>query len=70
MVKARQNLPERVVVADSPAVFVRNQEERDIEFWTWGKQLYVDLAGQYKREGLDMNCCLGYLYAVKNKVCK
>jgi len=53
VVKARQSIPERVVVAGSPAVFVRNLEERDIEFWTWGKQLYVDLAGQYLREGLE-----------------
>jgi hypothetical protein len=24
-----------------------------MEFWTWGKQLYVDLAGRYLREGME-----------------
>ena len=53
VVKARQSIPEKVVVAGSPAAYVRALEDRDIEFWTWGKQIYIDLAGQYLQEGME-----------------
>lgn len=53
VVKNKQVIPEKVVVAGNPARFVRNIESRDIEFWSWAKQLYVDLAQRYLREGME-----------------
>jgi len=53
VVKSRQCIPEKAVVAGNPARVVRSVESRDEEFWTWGKQLYVDLAHQYLRDGMD-----------------
>ena len=53
VVKARQSIPAKVVVTGAPATFVRDMEDRDIEFWTWGKQLYIDLARQYLTEGMQ-----------------
>ncbi|MDD3653853.1 MAG: gamma carbonic anhydrase family protein [Desulfotomaculaceae bacterium] len=47
VVKNRQALPGGVVVAGIPAKIVRVLEDRDKEFWLWGKQLYVDLAQEY-----------------------
>lgn len=53
VVKNKQVIPEKVVVAGNPARIVRNTEPRDVDFWTWVKQLYVDLAHQYLREGME-----------------
>jgi len=53
VVRNRQSVPEKVVVAGNPARIIREVESRDVEFWTWGKQLYVDLAQQYLREGME-----------------
>nr|HID58074.1 gamma carbonic anhydrase family protein [Desulfobacterales bacterium] len=47
VVKMRQIIPERVVVAGNPARVVRKISDRDEEFWDWGKQLYIDLAKKY-----------------------
>ena len=52
VVKARQVVPARIVAAGSPAEFVRDVEDRDMEFWTWGKQIYVDLAAKCLKEGM------------------
>ncbi|MDD3654534.1 MAG: gamma carbonic anhydrase family protein [Desulfotomaculaceae bacterium] len=53
VVKNKQVIPEKVVVAGSPARIVRNVEPRDVEFWKWVKQLYVDLAHRYLQEGME-----------------
>jgi len=53
VVKNKGEIPEKVVVAGNPARIVRNIEHRDVEYWTWVKQLYVDLAHQYLREGME-----------------
>lgn len=53
VVKNRQTVPEKVVVAGSPAAVVRDLSPKDREFWTWGKQLYVDLAQKYLKEKME-----------------
>jgi len=53
VVRNHQTVPGGVVVAGNPAKIVRNVETRDREFWLWGKQLYVDLAQQYLRDGME-----------------
>jgi carbonic anhydrase/acetyltransferase-like protein (isoleucine patch superfamily) len=51
-VKMGQKVPPRVVARGNPARIVRDVAEKDKEFWNWGKQLYVDLAKEYLRDGL------------------
>jgi len=53
VVKSHQCIPEKVVAAGNPARVIRSVESRDEEFWAWGKQLYVDLAHQYLRDGME-----------------
>lgn len=53
VVKNRQVVPEKVVAAGSPAAVVRELSPKDREFWTWGKQLYVDLAQKYLKEKME-----------------
>ena len=52
IVKMEQTIPDGVVVAGNPAKIARKVAEKDIEHWTWGKQLYVDLAKKYLAEGM------------------
>jgi len=54
VVRNRQCIPEKVVAAGNPASVVRTVQQRDIDFWTWGKQLYVNLAGQYLKDDLEL----------------
>ncbi len=49
--KMRQKIPPRVVARGNPARVVRDVAEKDKEFWGWGKQLYIDLAKEYLRDG-------------------
>ena len=53
VVKLKQVIPSEVVAAGNPAQIVRTLTEKDKEFWTWGKQLYVDLAQKYLDIGLE-----------------
>ena len=53
VVKLKQVLPGGIVAAGNPAKIVRELSDKDREFWTWGKQLYVDLAKKYLVEGLE-----------------
>jgi len=53
VVKMNQVVPENVVVAGNPAKVVRELKEKDLEMWTWGKQLYVDLAAKYLKIGMQ-----------------
>jgi carbonic anhydrase/acetyltransferase-like protein (isoleucine patch superfamily) len=53
VVKQQQKVPERSVMAGSPAKKIRevSQEERD--FWDWARKLYVDLARKYCECGME-----------------
>ena len=53
VVKQKQSLPPRVVAAGNPAQVVRELREKDLAFWTWGKQVYVDLAKKYLDVGMQ-----------------
>jgi len=52
VVKMQQKIPAKVVVAGNPAKIVREINSKDEEFWNYGKQLYVDLAKKYLKEGM------------------
>ncbi len=52
VVKMNQEIPDKVVAVGNPAKVVREVEQRDIDFWTYGKQLYVDLAAKYLEVGM------------------
>ncbi len=54
IVKLRQVIPDRVVVAGNPAAFVRDISPKDQEFWSWGKKIYVDLAAKYLDVGMEV----------------
>jgi carbonic anhydrase/acetyltransferase-like protein (isoleucine patch superfamily) len=53
VVKLKQTIPSSVVAAGNPAQIVREVSAKDAEFWSWGKQLYVDLAKKYLNEGME-----------------
>ena len=53
VVKLKQRISPKVVVAGNPAQVVRNVTAKDEEFWNLGKQLYVDLAKKYLDEGME-----------------
>jgi carbonic anhydrase/acetyltransferase-like protein (isoleucine patch superfamily) len=53
VVKLKQAIPPDVVAAGNPARVVRALTEQDKEFWSWGKQLYVDLARKYLEVGME-----------------
>lgn len=53
VVKMKQIIPAQVVAAGNPAQIVRKISEKDREFWVWGKNLYVDLAGKYLDVGME-----------------
>ncbi|HWJ03093.1 MAG TPA: gamma carbonic anhydrase family protein, partial [Verrucomicrobiae bacterium] len=47
VVKMNQEIPDMVVAAGNPAQVIRGVEERDMELWMKGKQVYIDLAAKY-----------------------
>ena len=53
VVKLKQIIPARVVAAGNPARIVRKTNAKDERFWSWGKQLYIDLAAKYLDEGME-----------------
>jgi len=53
VVKNQQVVEDKVVVAGNPARVVRSIENKDIEFWTWVKQVYVNLAHQYLQDKME-----------------
>lgn len=53
VVKMRQYIPPRVVAAGNPARIIRDLEEKDRGFWSYGKQLYIDLAAKYLKLGME-----------------
>jgi len=52
VVKMRQKIPAGVVAAGNPASIIRDVRAEDREFWDWGKQLYIDLAAEYLKNGM------------------
>jgi carbonic anhydrase/acetyltransferase-like protein (isoleucine patch superfamily) len=52
VVRMRQKIPSGVVAAGNPARVLREVREADREFWDWGKQLYIDLAAEYLKNGM------------------
>lgn len=52
VVKQGQSIPEGVVAGGTPAKVIRTLEKKDFELWTWGKQLYVDLAEKCLKPGM------------------
>ncbi len=53
IVKMKQKIPDKVVVAGNPAKIIRQVEPQDIEYWTLGKQIYIDLAKKYLTLGMQ-----------------
>ena len=47
VVKAKQVVAADKVVAGNPAREVRDVNEKDLELWAFGKQVYIDLAAKY-----------------------
>jgi carbonic anhydrase/acetyltransferase-like protein (isoleucine patch superfamily) len=43
-------IPDGKIVAGTPFKIIGETLERHKEFWTWGKQLYMDLAEEYPRK--------------------
>lgn len=54
VVKMQQKIPPHVVVAGNPAQIVRDVNPKDEEFWSYGKQLYIDLAKKYLDNGMQI----------------
>lgn len=52
IVKSKQIVPPRVVVAGNPSRIVRELKKQDEEFWNGGKQAYIDLAKKYLEIGM------------------
>ncbi len=42
-----------IVAAGNPAKMIRNIRDKDRELWEFGKQIYIDLAGQYLDQGME-----------------
>ncbi|MBN2568827.1 MAG: gamma carbonic anhydrase family protein [Deltaproteobacteria bacterium] len=53
IVKMKQTIPPRVVVAGNPSVVVRELQDKDMKLWNWGKQVYIDLAKKYLDIGME-----------------
>lgn len=53
IVKLNQKIPPNVVAAGNPAKVVREIQPKDRELWSYGKQLYIDLAKKYLESGLQ-----------------
>ncbi len=53
IVKMKQIIPPRVVVAGNPAIIVRDLSVKDQDLWNWGKQVYIELAKKYLDEGME-----------------
>ncbi len=47
LVRANQNIPSNAVAVGNPAKVVRDVNNGDRELWTYGKQVYVDLAKKH-----------------------
>ena len=52
VVRMRQVVPDNVVAGGNPAKRIRATSAKDVEFWTWGKDLYINLARKYLEKGM------------------
>ena len=52
VVKLNGEIPSGVVAAGIPAKIIREITEKDINFWSVGKQVYIDLAKKYLDVGM------------------
>ncbi len=53
VVKMRQVVPDSVVAGGNPARVIRVVRKKDIEYWEWGKEFYIDLARKYRAGGME-----------------
>lgn len=53
LVKSGQTVPAHTVIAGNPARTLRQVSQKDMEYWKWGKQLYIDLAKKYLEKGMQ-----------------
>jgi carbonic anhydrase/acetyltransferase-like protein (isoleucine patch superfamily) len=53
VVKQGQVIPAKVVAAGNPVKVVRKVTQKDMEYWNWGKQHYIDLAKKYLEIGMQ-----------------
>ena len=53
IVRMKQKVPARTVVAGNPAVTVREVADKDEQLWSYGKQLYIDLAHECLTDGMQ-----------------
>ncbi|MDR2018749.1 MAG: gamma carbonic anhydrase family protein [Syntrophobacterales bacterium] len=52
VVKMNQIIPRDVVAGGNPTRIIRAIARKDIEFWTMGKDLYINLAKKYLEKGM------------------
>jgi carbonic anhydrase/acetyltransferase-like protein (isoleucine patch superfamily) len=52
VVRQNQVIPPEVVAVGNPVKIVRKITSKDEKKWNWGKQLYIDLAKKYLKEGM------------------
>jgi carbonic anhydrase/acetyltransferase-like protein (isoleucine patch superfamily) len=52
VVRMNQKIAAAVVAAGNPARVIREIREKDKKLWNYGKQLYIDLAAKYLKQGL------------------
>ena len=53
VVRMNQTVPAGKVAAGNPARAMRQVKDKDNEMWSWGKQVYIDLAKKYLDEGME-----------------
>ena len=53
VVKQGQVIPGDVVAGGNPARVIRPVDKKDIDHWTYGKQIYIDLAKRYLALGME-----------------
>ena len=53
VVRMRQKIPAGVVVSGNPARVLGKIRNEQRKYWTWGKQVYIDLAREYVQNGLQ-----------------
>jgi len=53
VVKQSQKIPADVIVAGNPAKKIRNMSQKEKDYWTYSRTLYVDLAHKYCKIGME-----------------
>lgn len=54
VIRFHQEVPDSVVIAGNPSKIMRDVSEKDETLWSWGKQLYIDLAKKYLDIGMHL----------------